>query len=82
MNPIDLPAEEFSYSHEAEGSVIGAVLNVGPDAYDAANLTASQFFQPLHQTLWTELEKMVLAGKHVDFVSLMESMRGADVDWS
>lgn len=82
MNPIDLPAEEFSYSHEAEGSVIGAVLSAGPDAYDAANLTASQFFQPLHQTLWTELEKLVLAGKHVDFVSLMESMRGADVDWS
>jgi replicative DNA helicase len=82
MNHNDLPVEEFSYSHEAECSVIGAVLSVGPDAYDAANLTAPMFFQPLHQTLWTELEKLVLAGKHVDVVALMESMRGADVDWN
>lgn len=82
MNPIDLPSEEFSYSHEAECSVIGAVLSAGPDAYDALNLTASMFFQPLHQVLWTELEKLILAGKHVDIVALMEAMRGADVDWA
>lgn len=82
MNPIDLPSEEFSYSHEAECSVIGAVLSAGPDAYDASNLTASMFFQPLHQVLWTELEKLILAGKHVDVVALMETMRGADVDWA
>lgn len=82
MNPNDLPSEEFSYSHEAECSVIGAVLSAGPDAYDASNLTASMFFQPLHQVLWTELEKLILAGKHVDVVALMETMRGADVDWA
>jgi replicative DNA helicase len=82
MNPNDLPAEEFSYSHEAECSVLGAVLSAGPDAYDAANLTASMFFQPLHQVLWTELEALVLAGKHVDVVALMERMRGAEVNWS
>lgn len=82
MNPNDLPTEEFSYSHEAECSVLGAVLSAGPDAYDAANLTASMFFQPLHQVLWAELEALVLAGKHVDVVALMERMRGAEVDWS
>lgn len=82
MNPNDLPTEEFSYSHEAECSVLGAVLSAGPDAYDAANLTASMFFQPLHQVLWTELEALVLAGKHVDVVALMERMRGAEVNWS
>ena len=81
MNPIDLPSEEFSYSHEAECSVLGAVLSVGPDAYDAVNLTAEMFFQPLHQTLWAEMEKLVLAGKHVGVVELMESMRGSDVNW-
>lgn len=82
MNLNDLPNEELSYSHEAECAVLGAVLMSGPDAFDAAGLKAEDFFQPLHQTLWTEASKLVLAGKHVDVVGLMEAMRGADVDWS
>lgn len=82
MNPLDLPNEEFAYSHEAECAVLGAVLMNGPDAFDAADLKAEDFYQPLHQTLWTEASKLILAGKHVDVVGLIEAMRGVDVDWS
>lgn len=82
MNPHDLPEEQLSYSHEAECSVIGAVLLHGPDAFDAAGLAAADFFAPLHQQLWSELSTLVLAGKHVDVVALMEPMRGMDVDWT
>lgn len=81
MNPNDLPAEEFHYSHEAECAVLGAVLVYGPDAYDAAGLTAADFFQPLHRTLWSAAEALILAGKHVDVVALMEPLRGAEIDW-
>lgn len=81
MNHYDLPSEEFSYSHEAECAVISAVLNIGPDAYDATALTAAMFFQPVHQVLWVEMEKLILAGKHVNVVELMQAMRGADMDW-
>lgn len=82
MNPMPIPGEELSYSHDAECAVLGAVLMTGPDAFDAAALKAEDFFQPLHRTLWTELSKLVLTGKHVDVVSLIEAMRGIDVDWS
>ena len=81
MNAYELSPDEFSYSHEAEGAVIAAVLNLGPDAYDAAGLTAAMFFQPVHQVLWTEMEKLIVAGRHVDVVELMQAMRGADMDW-
>lgn len=82
MNPNDLPAEQLQYSYEAEGCVIGAVLMHGPDAFDAAGVEAEDFFLPLHRQLWAGLQKLVLAGQHVDLVSLMEAMRGAEVDWA
>lgn len=82
MNPMDMPSEELAYSHQAECAVLGAVLMSGPDAFDAAGLKAEDFFQPLHQTLWTEASKLILAGKHVDVVGLIEAMRGVEVDWS
>lgn len=83
MNAYDLPPDQIRYSHEAEASLIGAVLIHGPDAYDAANslVTADSFYDPLHRLLWSNCEKLVLAGKHVDVVALIESMRGIDVDW-
>ena len=81
MNVFDLPTEELSYSSEAEQSVIGAVLMNGPDAFDAANLRADDFFHPLHQELWNELAKLVMSGKSVGVIELMESMRGSSVDW-
>lgn len=82
MNPFDMPEEQLQYSHEAECSVIGAVLLHGPDAFDAAGLQADDFFLPVHRQLWVELSKLVLAGKHVDLVGLMDAMRGADVNWA
>lgn len=82
MSPFDMPEEHLQYNHEAECSVIGAVLMQGPDAFDAASLDASDFYVALHQVLWVELQKLVLAGKHVDLVSLMEAMRGAEIDWA
>jgi replicative DNA helicase len=82
MNQYDMPEEQMQYSHEAECSVIGAVLMQGSDAFDSACLDSDHFYLSLHQLLWTELKNLVLAGKHVDLISLMEVMRGADVDWA
>ena len=81
MSNFDFLEMQPQYSHEAECSAIGAVLLHGPDAFDAADLQAAHFFCPLHQTLWQELSKLVLSGKHVDLVALMDAMRGAQVDW-
>lgn len=84
MNPMDFPQEQLRYSHEAEGSLIGALLMHGPQAYDAVSglVSKDSFFDALHQSLWGEAEKLVLAGKHVDVLALMDAMRGADVDWA
>ena len=81
---IDFPVETVSRSNEAECSLIAAVLQIGPDAYDAAAslVRADSFFDPLHSLLWSTCEKMILAGKHVDVVTLMEELRGVEVDWS
>ena len=83
MNAYDIPAEELHYSNEAECGVLGAVLMTGAEAYDtaAAIVTADDFCQPLHRLLWLESQKLILAGKYCDVVTLMESMRGIEVDW-
>lgn len=83
MNAHDIPQEEFLFSTEAECAVLSAVLTQGADAYDAAAsiITADAFCDPLHRSLWQEAEKLIIAGKHVDVVAVMETMRGQDVDW-
>lgn len=83
MNPADFPVEQTSYSHEAEASLIGAVLMLGADAYDLAStlVDGECFYDPLHRQLWAQAEKLVLAGKHVDVPTLMDQMRGFEVDW-
>ena len=77
MNPMDFPQEQLRYSHEAEGSLIGALLMHGPQAYDAVSglVSKDSFFDTLHQSLWGEAEKLVLAGKHVDVLALMDASR-------
>ena len=84
MNPMDFPSEQLRYSHEAEGSLIGALLMHGPQVYDAVShlVGKDSFFDPLHQTLWAEAEKLVVAGKHVDVLALIDAMRDAEVDWA
>lgn len=72
------PAEPRHYSANAEGAVIGAVLSYGPAAYDAAGLQAADFFLPLHRVLWRAAEALVLAGKHVDVVAVLDAVDAAE----
>lgn len=84
MNPMDFPVEQARYSHEAECTLIGAVLLKGAQAYDAVGsiVGTESFYDPLHSQLWANCEKLVLAGRHIDLIALMEEMRGTEVDWA
>jgi replicative DNA helicase len=84
MKAFDLPEEELLFSGEAESAVLSAVLANGAEAYDtaAAIISADAFCVPLHRTLWLAAEKLILAGKFVDLVTVMESLQGQDVVWS
>lgn len=83
MNNYDIPEAELHYSHEAECGVLSAVFMIGPEAYDATAvfITGDAFCEPLHKLLWQGCEKLILEGKYCDIVTLMERMRGIEVDW-
>lgn len=81
MSAFDLPddlAVPRHYSQTAEAAVLGAVLAYGPAAYDAAGLQAADFCLPLHQALWRAAEALVLAGRHVDTVAVLDAMPRED----
>ncbi|WP_336695654.1 replicative DNA helicase [Delftia acidovorans] len=82
MNAIDLPEYELLFSNEAECAVLGAILCNGAEAYDAAAgiITAESFCVPLHRLVWEAAQKLILAGKFVDPVAVMEHLRGHGVD--
>lgn len=74
----DAAAELRHYAPTAEAAVLGAVLAYGPAAYDAAGLQAADFCLPLHQVLWRAVEALVLAGRHVDTVAVLDAVPRED----
>jgi len=80
MHPHDLPEELLLWSPEAEAGVIGGLLEMGSEGYDlvADTVRADSFAAGMYTDAFAAIEKMVLAGKAVDTISVFESMRGKD----
>lgn len=78
MHPHDLPDELMHWSPEAEAGVIGGLLEAGATAYDlvADLLKPESFAASVYSEAYGVIEKMVLAGKPVDVVSVYEALRG------
>lgn len=75
---------DANIGYEAECAVIGAVVEHGAEAYDAAvqHVDADSFADVLHQSLWAACERIIVQGGHVGIVDLMDAMKGgADIDW-
>lgn len=61
-----------------EQSVLGALLSGGAEAFDMAAglVSASSFAHPLHKSIWTAVEGLVLAGRDVDPVVVLQDLQG------
>ncbi len=78
-NPI-LLGIEMPYSLEAEQSVLGAVLvepGVLPELIE--KLKPECFYRPQHKALFGEMVRMFTAGDPVDFITLLEAAREAEI---
>jgi replicative DNA helicase len=80
MNMLDLPEELLHWSPEAEAGVIGGLLEAGAEAYDLVGdvLRPESFVAGMYTDAYATIEKMVLAGKPIDVVSVYEAMKGKD----
>lgn len=80
MNMHDLPEELMHWSPEAEAGVIGGLLETGAQAYDAVSdvVKSASFAAAVYAQAFEAIEKLVLAGKPVDVVSVYEAMRSSD----
>jgi replicative DNA helicase len=71
-----IPAEGFTqpHSHEAEAAVLGALL-LDNGAWDMVGdmLTADEFYEPAHRTLFSAIGSMILAGKLADIITVHEA---------
>ena len=72
---IDMP-----YSLEAEQSVLGAVL-VEPSclAELIEKLRSESFYRPQHRGLFSEMVRMFTAGEPVDFITVLEAAKEAEI---
>ncbi len=72
---IDMP-----YSLEAEQSVLGAVL-VEPSclAELIEKLRSESFYRPQHRALFSEMVRMFTAGEPVDFITVLEAAKEAEI---
>lgn len=65
------------YSHEAEQSVLGALL-LKNDAFDLIpHVEPEHFWSEAHRQIFTELRRMLAAGKRVDVVTLAAALEQA-----
>lgn len=80
MHPHDLPEDLLLWSPEAEAGVIGGLLELGAEGYDAvADLVrADSFAAGMYTDAFATIERLVLAGKAVDTIGVFEAMRGKD----
>lgn len=80
MHPHELPQDLMLWSPEAEAGVIGGLLESGAEGYDliADIVRAESFAAAVYANAFTEIEKLIQAGKAVDMVSVYEAMRSAD----
>lgn len=72
---VDMP-----YSLEAEQSVLGAVL-VEPGCLSelVEKLRAESFYRPQHRALFSEMVRMFTTGEPVDFVTVLEAAKEAEI---
>ena len=77
MNRHDAPMDPMHCSPEAEEGVIGGILMIGAEGYDAVAdlLRADSFAIGLYASTWKVIEARVLANKPVDVVSVYEALR-------
>lgn len=80
MHPHDLPQDLLLWSPEAEAGVIGGLLETGSEGYDmiADLVRADSFAAGMYTDAFAAIEKMILAGKTVDTISVFDTMRGKD----
>lgn len=78
-NPL-LLGMEMPYSMEAEQSVLGAVL-VEPACLSelVEKLRPESFYRTQHKALFSEMVRMFTAGEPVDFITVLEAAREAEV---
>ncbi len=71
---------EMPYSMEAEQSVLGAVL-VEPGCLSelVEKLRPESFYRPQHKALFGEMVRMFTGGEPVDFITLLEAAREAEI---
>lgn len=70
------------YSVDAERGLLGTLLVNGADVYFdiCTQVTAVDFFIGKHRTVYEQLEKMVLAGRYPDPVTVAEALGGTGED--
>lgn len=75
MNPD--PSTTALWSSEAETGLLGAIINGGPTALDAAAEAVRDewFFAPLHRTCWQVLHGMYVKRQPVDLMTFTEAFR-------
>ena len=71
---------EMPYSLEAEQSVLGAVLvEPGCLAELVERLRSESFYRPQHRALFSEMVRMFTAGEPVDFITVLEAAKEAEI---
>jgi hypothetical protein len=68
---------------EAEAAVLGAVLISGnglADEVAAEGLTASAFYKPVHQRLWSAVEALRARGDPIEALTVRDELRRAGLD--
>ncbi len=71
---------EMPYSLEAEQSVLGAVLvEQGCLSVLVERLRAESFYRPQHRAIFSEMVRMFTAGEPVDFITVLEAAKEAEI---
>ena len=71
---------EMPYSLEAEQSVLGAVLvEPGCLAELVEHLRPESFYRPQHRAIFTEMVRIFTAGEPVDFITVLEAAKEAEI---
>ena len=71
---------EMPYSLEAEQSVLGAVLvEPGCLAELVERLRSESFYRPQHRAIFSEMVRMFTAGEPVDFITVLEAAKEAEI---
>ena len=71
---------EMPYSLEAEQSVLGAVL-IDPNKLSdiVGRIRPESFYRPQHRAVFAEMVRMQTAGEPVDFITVLEAAKEAEI---